>query len=93
MPCSRQIALALLVMIATGTIVAAAPEAPLLAFEIRAAPDVGALADRAWQPLLDKHRALAPGDRCLQYRATFFSDNGERYPVLDRVTIDLDPVS
>lgn len=62
-----------------------------LAFEIRAAPDVGTLADLAWQPLLDKHRALAPGDRCLQYRATFFSDNGERYPVLDRVTIDLDP--
>jgi hypothetical protein len=28
-------------------------------------------------------------DRCLQYRAVFRSDNGDRYPVLDRVEIAL----
>ena len=32
---------------------------------------------------------LRPEDRCLQYRAVFHSDNGDRYPVLDRVEIAL----
>ena len=37
----------------------------------------------------DGEVALLPGNRLLQYRATFTSDNGDRYPVLDRVEIRL----
>ncbi len=33
--------------------------------------------------------AIRPSDRCTQYRATFISDNGDRYPVLDRVAVGL----
>ena len=33
--------------------------------------------------------ALQPADRCLQYRALFESDNGDRYPTLEQVTITL----
>lgn len=34
--------------------------------------------------------SLGAGDACLQYKAAFISDNGDRYPVLDRVEIALD---
>ena len=41
------------------------------------------------RPVRDPPRefALDPVDRCLQYRAVFVSDNGDRYPILDRVEI------
>jgi hypothetical protein len=32
---------------------------------------------------------LSDTDRCLQYRAVLVSDNGDRYPVIDRVSISL----
>src|SRR5437867_819526 len=46
-------------------------------------------AKRKWEPIDDGRFALRSEDRCLQYRAIFHSDNGDRYPVLDRVAITL----
>ena len=34
-------------------------------------------------------RTIDAQNRCLQYQATLISDNGDRYPVLDRVAVEL----
>jgi hypothetical protein len=47
------------------------------------------LATRPWQSHPGNKFTLAPSDRYLQYRAVFVSDNGDRYPVLKRVEVDL----
>jgi hypothetical protein len=65
------------------------PEGTQLIFAVRSAPAHADLKDRPWQPLTSDHIPLHRDDRCLQYLATFQSDNGDRYPVLDRVTIVL----
>ncbi len=65
------------------------PAGTKLTFTVRAAANETGLPRRPWRAVTDGRFALAPADRCLQYRATFESDNGDRYPVLDRVTVRL----
>ena len=66
-----------------------APEGTGLSFELRSAETQEALSELAWKPFKQK-ASVEETHRCLQYRATFRSDNGDRYPVLKRVTISLD---
>ncbi len=60
-----------------------------LAIAVRSASRRAQLARRPWRTVRDKKFTLLPEDRLLQYRATFTSDNGDRYPVLGRVEIKL----
>lgn len=69
--------------------VADTPGGSRLAVEVRSAALPGDLADAAWQASSDGRFALRASDRCLQYRAAFISDNGDRYPVLDRVRVEV----
>lgn len=75
------------------TCTAQTPEHARLELSVRAAAGPAGLDAAPWHDLADDADArrfdLAPGDRCLQYRAVFRSDNGDRYPVLDRVEITL----
>ena len=61
-----------------------------LVFEARTAPDPGELSSQRWTPLQESTFNLQSGDRAFQYRAVFTSANGDRYPSLDRVEIDLE---
>ena len=61
-----------------------------LVFEARTAPDAGELSSQRWAPLQESTFNLQSGDRAFQYRAVFTSANGDRYPSLDRVEIDLE---
>ncbi|MBI1913835.1 MAG: VCBS repeat-containing protein [Planctomycetes bacterium] len=60
-----------------------------LTFEIRSAATRNALPAQKWRPVQDRTFPLVAQDRCLQYRAVFRSTNGDRYPILDRVEIEL----
>ena len=60
-----------------------------LSFEVRSAGDGDKLSRAQWRRLQSESFSLQPKDRVLQYRATFRSDNGDRYPRLDRVEITL----
>ncbi len=66
-----------------------APEGTRLSFELRAADTPEALQGIGWKPL-EGDAAVEETDRCLQYRVTLGSDNGDRYPVLKRVAISLE---
>lgn len=66
---------------------ATTPGGSKLTFLVRSAADASALEAAPWTELERHDFRLAPADRCLQYRAVFSSDNGDRYPVLDRVEI------
>jgi len=81
---------------ATLSYVAETPGNSRLQFAVRSASSEEQLARRPWLELdrMDSNSpeqafAIRPSDRCIQYRATFISDNGERYPVLDRVAVGL----
>ncbi|MBN1345861.1 MAG: VCBS repeat-containing protein [Phycisphaerae bacterium] len=63
------------------------PDGARLSFKVRSAGDEKALANAAWRDVESGGFTLKAGDRCLQYRATFVSENGDRYPVLDRVGV------
>ncbi len=71
--------------------VAEVPGGTKLEVAVRAADREEAMAGRAWQAVSSDGFSLRPTDRCLQYRAVFKSDNGDRYPALDRVTVTLEP--
>src|SRR5205823_6608110 len=60
-----------------------------LTFEMRSAATRKELPTQKWRALQDGKFALVAEDRCLQYRAVFRSTNGDRYPILDRVEIEL----
>ena len=64
------------------------PEGTELEFFVRAAVDEKTLEEIPWQPLESGKFTLKDSDRTLQYKAIFKSDNGDRYPILDKVTID-----
>jgi len=77
------------------TVQAQTPGGSRLLWSVRSAPTEAELAHRAWAevpatgaPLLLRFD-VSSRDRCLQYRAVFVSDNGDRYPVLDSVQIGL----
>jgi hypothetical protein len=57
--------------------------------EVRSAGTRAALANSAWRPIAGDGFALDPGDRFLQYRLTLTSDNGDRFPFVDRVVIQV----
>ena len=60
-----------------------------LTFFVRAAPTEDGLNRQEWKKVEKGAFALGHDDRHLQYRAVFHSDNGDRYPILDRVEIGL----
>ena len=64
-----------------------------LSFSVRSGGNKEELREQGWQPVTKGAFALEVEDRCLQYEALFKSDNGDRYPVLDEVTITLSAAS
>ena len=66
-----------------------APEGTSLGFELRSADTGEALQGSAWRPF-EGSAAVEESDRCLQYRVTLRSDNGDRFAVLKRVAISLE---
>ena len=64
-------------------------EGATLTFDIRSAATRKELAKQKWRALQEGNFVLGAADRCLQYRAVFRSTNGDRYPILDRVEIEL----
>ena len=62
-----------------------------LLIEVRSATNHHDLERKQWRAMAKNHFTLEPTDRCLQYRAIFKSDNGDRYPILDQVTVRLGP--
>lgn len=60
-----------------------------LDLEMRSASDASALGDTSWRAASGKPVVLDATHRCLQYRAIFKSSNGDRYPVLHRVSIEI----
>ncbi len=71
------------------TFLAEQPKGTGLSFQVRSSADSKGLADQAWRPLRDGVFDLSPADRRLQYRAVLESGNGDLFPVLDRVEIQL----
>ena len=70
--------------------VADIPEGTHLSFEIRSSADMKKIYGQKWTKIDDSgHFNVNPADRFLQYRAVFNSGNGDRYPILDKVTISL----
>ena len=60
-----------------------------LSFRVHSGADAPGLEHRSWRPVSGDRFPLASGDRLLQYQAVFESGNGDSYPILDRVSIDL----
>lgn len=67
-----------------------APTGTRLRFEVRSSATESLLDKAAWRQTGSGAFKLDLQDRCFQYRAVFVSDNGDRYPVLDRVDIRLE---
>jgi hypothetical protein len=57
---------------------------------LRSAVDAETLRSAPWRELDGDSFSLGATDRVLQYRAKFISDNGDRYPILERVEIGLE---
>ncbi|MCC6486876.1 MAG: VCBS repeat-containing protein [Candidatus Hydrogenedentes bacterium] len=74
----------------TAEVDATIPEGTTLGIEVRSATSAAALDSATWKPLQDNKASIDPHDRALQYRAVFTSDNGDRYPVLERVTVTVE---
>ena len=64
------------------------PRGTELRIDVRTAAGKGQLNQAEWQHLEANAFSLHATDRCLQYRATFKSGNSDRFPVLDRVTVN-----
>jgi hypothetical protein len=63
------------------------PEGTQLKFVIRSGSEKDKLKDSPWQSVESGEFKLSETDRFFQYKATFISDNGDRFPMLDRVNI------
>jgi hypothetical protein len=74
---------------ATVDVAAEVPDGAALDLAVRSAGSADALEEASWRPLDNGRFTLQSTDRVLQYRAVFRSDNGDRYPVLNRVRIEL----
>ena len=66
------------------------PEGTELKIAVRSAETKDKINDKEWEHVSDKTFSLKKEDRCLQYKAIFISDNGDRFPVLDSVKIELE---
>ncbi len=71
------------------TFEAETPAGTGLAFEVRSAADTEALRGEPWRNLTEGSFAIEGDDHALQYRAVFRSPNGDRFPTLNRVEIEL----
>lgn len=71
------------------TSLADTPSGASLIFQLRSAPDPAAIEKQPWRDANSAGATLDAADRALQYRAVFASDNGDRFPTLDRVTVEL----
>ncbi len=60
-------------------------------FSVRSAADDKSLAMRPWSAITKDTLTLQPGDRRMQYRVELHSDNGDRYPVVEKVEVVLQP--
>ena len=58
-------------------------------FEVRSSKKNHNLSKKVWKPIKNGVFKLKSDDRQLQYRAKLISKNGDLYPVLDQVTIQL----
>ena len=65
------------------------PTGTKLTFAIRSAPTPEELDTKRWQMVGDGEFFLKHEDRNLEYKARFISDNGDRFPVLYQITIDI----
>jgi len=65
------------------------PTGTKLVFAVRSAVKKESLENVSWKTVDPEKFVLDKKDRCLQYKAIFISDNGDRFPVLDRVTIEI----
>ena len=65
------------------------PEGTKLRIAVRSAETNEKLNNKKWVRVSDNTFPLKKEDRCLQYKAIFISDNGDRFPVLDSVKIEL----
>ena len=65
------------------------PDGTKLKIAVRSASTKEKLNNKEWEPVYSKTFSLKKEDRCLQYKAIFISDNGDRFPVLDAVKIEL----
>lgn len=68
-----------------------APAGSRLEFSVRSAASKADLAAAQWRPVVKGIFPVDIAHRAMQYCATLHSDNGDRYPVLDRVEISLKP--
>jgi len=78
--------------ITKGTInyIADIPKGTQLIFDIRSSASITGLADMNWIRISDSGMfELLQNARYMEYRAVFISDNGDRFPVLDKVIIEL----
>ena len=75
----------------TGQLIfqAQTPAGTRLVMEVRSAASKQELPQAKWQAVSSVSFSMDAAARCLQYRAIFLSDNGDRYPVLDRVQVTL----
>jgi hypothetical protein len=67
------------------------PPGATLTVAIRSADELTSLGDQPWRVVEESAFTLSASDRAMQYRAVFTSDNGDRYPVLDRVAVEFMP--
>ena len=70
------------------------PDGAKLGWSVRSAASPEGLEEQSWRAvdwdLGGANFKLDSGDRALQYRARFESDNGDRYPILQRVELQLE---
>ncbi len=67
------------------------PDGTKIVFAVRSAADDESLAKQPWSLVKNDTFAVQSVDRRMQYRVELHSDNGDRYPVLDRVQVTLPP--
>lgn len=67
------------------------PDGTRIVVSVRSAPDDESLAKRDWFAVMNDAFSLQPDDRRMQYRLELHSDNGDRYPVVDRIEVVLQP--
>ena len=65
------------------------PEGTQLKFVIRSGAGKDNLKESPWQSVESGEFKLSETDRFFQYKAMFISDNGDRFPMLDRVNIKI----
>jgi hypothetical protein len=68
---------------------ASVPRGSNLTWLFRSSPSKDSLSRQTWKPVVSGALLFGPKDRCLQYQAVFHSDNGDRYPILERAEISL----